>query len=101
MSGNPLDSYRKIDSEVVKTFENAQDLALSEGALPKKTKVLIAMAIDAENGALQGVIELGKRAIALGATKEEITETLRVAYFIGGAGTLFTSARALQNLFKI
>ena len=101
MSGDSLDSYRKIDPEVVKVFENVQYLALSEGELPKKIKVLIAMAIDAENGALQGVIELGKRAIAIGATKEEIIETLRVAYFIGGAGTLFTSASALQNLFNI
>jgi len=100
MSGNPLDGYRKIDPEVIKSFENLQDLALSEGELPQKIKYLIAMAIDAEHGALQGAIALGKRAIALGATKEEIIETLRVAYYIGGTSALFTSAMTLQNLFK-
>jgi alkylhydroperoxidase/carboxymuconolactone decarboxylase family protein YurZ len=100
MSGNPLDSYRKIDPEVIKSFENLQDLALSEGELPQKIKLLIAMAIDAEHGALQGAIALGKRAIAVGATKEEIIETLRVAYYIGGTSALYTSAMTLQSLFK-
>jgi len=100
MSGNPLDSYKKIDPEVIKSFENLQDLALSEGELPQKIKLLIAMAIDAEHGALQGAIALGKRAIAVGATKEEIIETLRVAYYIGGTSALFTSAMTLQSLFK-
>ena len=100
MSGNPLDDYRKIDPEVIKYFENLQDLALSEGELPQKIKYLIAMAIDAEHGALQGAIALGKRAIALGATKEEVIETLRVAYYIGGTSALFTSAMTLQSLFK-
>ena len=100
MSGNPLDGYRKIDPEVIKYFENLQDLALSEGELPQKIKYLIAMAIDAEHGALQGAIALGKRAIALGATKEEVIETLRVAYYIGGTSALFISAMTLQSLFK-
>ena len=100
MSGNPLDIYREFDPEVIKSFENLQDLALSEGELPQKIKYLIAMVIDAEHGALQGAIALGKRAIALGATKEEIIETLRVAYYIGGTSALFTSAMTLQSLFK-
>ena len=100
MSGNPLDSYRKIDPEVIKTFESLQHLALSEGKLPQKIKYLIAMAIDAEHGTVQGTIALGKRAIAVGATKEEIIETLRVAYYIGGTSALYTSAMALQSLFK-
>jgi alkylhydroperoxidase/carboxymuconolactone decarboxylase family protein YurZ len=101
MSGNPLDSYRKIDPELIKVFENLQDLAFSEGELPQKLKFLMAMAIDVDHGALQGAIALGKRAIAAGATKEEIIEALRVAYNIGGTGALYTSAMALQNLFKI
>jgi alkylhydroperoxidase/carboxymuconolactone decarboxylase family protein YurZ len=100
MSGNPLDSYKKIDPEVIKTFENVQDLAFSRGELPQKTKYLIAMAIDVEHGSVQGASVLGKRAIAVGATKEEIIEALRVAYYIGGTSALFTSAMALQSLFK-
>lgn len=100
MSANPLDSYSKIDPEVIKTFGNLQNLALSKGELPQKIKYLIAMAIDVEHGALQGAIALGKRALALGATKEEIIETLRVANYIGGTSALYTSAMTLQSLFK-
>jgi len=101
MSGNPLDSYKKIDPELINVFEDLQDLAFSEGKLPQKLKFLIAMAIDVDHGALQGAIALGKRAITAGATKEEIIETLRVAYHIGGTGALYTSAMTLQNIFKI
>lgn len=100
MSRTPLDTYREFDPEVIKSFENLQDLALSQGQLTQKIKLLIAMAIDSENGALQGAIALGKRAINLGATKEEIVEALRVAYYVGGNRALFTSALVLQTLFK-
>jgi alkylhydroperoxidase/carboxymuconolactone decarboxylase family protein YurZ len=101
MSENPLDDYKKIDPELIKFFEKVQDVVLSEGALPQKYKFLIAMAIDVDYGALQGAIALGKRAIAHGATKKEVIETVRVADYIGGTGALHTSAMALQNLFKI
>jgi alkylhydroperoxidase/carboxymuconolactone decarboxylase family protein YurZ len=101
VSGNPFDGYRKMDPELIKVFENLQDLAFSEVELPKKLKSLIDMAIDVDNGAVQGVVALGKKAIAVRATKEEIIETLRVVYHIGGTGELYTSAITLQNLFKI
>ena len=99
MSGNPLEVYREIDPKIIEQYENLAKLAYSEGALPAKFKLLIAMAIDAENGAPEGAIILGKRAQKAGATKEEIIETLRVAYQIGGAGAIFTSAQVLKALF--
>lgn len=100
MSGNPLDVYRKFDPKVIECYENLQASAFSEGALSQKVKLLIAVAIDAEHGAVQGATALGHRAIKLGATKEEIVEALRVAYHVGGNRALFTSAIVLQNLFK-
>jgi len=100
MSTNPLEIYKEFDSEVIESFNRLQDLVFSEGVLPQKSKVLIAMAIDVEHGALQGANALGRRALRLGATKEEIIETLRVSYYVGGNRALFTSAQVLQNLFK-
>ena len=100
MSANPLDTYRQFDPKVVESFQNLQELALSEGALSRKFKLLIAMAIDVEHGAQQGATALGRRAIDVGATKEEIIEALRVAYYVGGNRALFTSTLVLQNLFK-
>jgi alkylhydroperoxidase/carboxymuconolactone decarboxylase family protein YurZ len=100
LSGNPLDVYREFDPKIVESYDRLQDVVFSEGALPRKFKVLIAMAIDVEHGALQGATALGRRALKLGATKEEIIEALRVSYYVGGNRALFTSAQVLQNLFK-
>ena len=100
MSANPLDIYKKFDPKVIECFENIQRSAFSEGALPQKVKTLIAMAIDVEHGSVQGATSLGQRALKLGATRDEIVETLRVAYFVGGNRALFTSAMVLQSLFK-
>ena len=100
MSANPLDIYREFDPKVIESYIRLQDLVFSEGTLPQKFKVLIALAIDVEHGALQGAIALGRRALKLGATKDEIIETLRVSYYVGGNRALFTSAQVLQNLFK-
>lgn len=100
MSENPLDIFTEFDPSVLESWKNMQKLTFSDGALSAKTKVLMAMAIDAGNGALQGAVAIGKRAIKMGATKDEIVEALRVAYSIGGNEALFTSALVLQGLFK-
>ena len=100
MSKNPIDAYREFDPETIKSYEGLQGLTFSEGELPQKVKVLIAMAIDTENGATQGAIVLGQRALNLGATKQEIIEALRIAYLIGGTKALFTNTTVLQTLFK-
>ena len=84
MSTNPLDVYKEFDPEVIESFNPLQNLVFGEGALAQKSKVLIAMAIDVEHGALQGAMALGRRVLKLGATKEEIIETLRVSCFVGG-----------------
>ena len=100
MSGSPLQIFEEFDPKILKNWQSIQELTFAEGALNPKTKLLMAMAIDAGNGALQGAIALGKRALKNGATKEEVVESLRVAYSIGGNEALFTSALVLQSLFK-
>ncbi len=99
MSSNPLDSYKELDPKLVEQYESLARLTYSEGALSVKFKLLIALAIDVENGALEGAIILGKRAQQMGATKEEILEALRIAYQIGGTKALFASAQLVKALF--
>lgn len=99
MSENPLDAYREFDPKIIEQYQNLAKLAYSEGALSAKFKLLIAMAIDVENGALEGAVILGKRAQKAGATKEEIVEALRVAYQIGGTRAIFTAAQLIKALF--
>ena len=100
MSGNPLDIFKEFDPKVLESWKNIQELTFAKGALDPKTKLLIAMAIDVEHGAMQGAVAIGKRALKAGATKEEIVEAMRVAYSIGGNSALFTSALVLKALFK-
>lgn len=71
-----------------------------DGALPKKIKLLMAMAFDAAHGASQGVRALAQQAMREGATKEEIAETIRVAYQLSGIGSVYTASQGLKDLFE-
>lgn len=95
----PLKIFEKLDPEFLKLVQGTRDFALADGALPKKFKFLIALALDASHGAVEGVKSLAQAAMNAGATREEITETLRVANYICGAGSVYTAARALKELF--
>jgi alkylhydroperoxidase/carboxymuconolactone decarboxylase family protein YurZ len=68
-------------------------------ALPKKFKLLIAMALNGSHGAVEGVRSLAEQAINAGATKEEITETIRSAQYIRGVGCVYAAARTFKDLF--
>jgi len=99
MSEHPLKIFEMLDPELLKLVENTRELALADGALPRKFKLLIAMALDASHGAVQGVKALAQAAMDAGATKEEITEALRVAQFVCGVGSAYTAAQALKEIF--
>lgn len=98
MPENPLKVFETLDPELLKTVENARELALAEGALPSKYKYLIAMALDAAHGAEGGVGNLARAAMHAGATREEVAEALRVAYFIDGVGSIYTAAHGLTGV---
>jgi alkylhydroperoxidase/carboxymuconolactone decarboxylase family protein YurZ len=99
MADSPLKIIEKLDLELFKNIESTQLLSLSDGALPRKVKLLMAMALDASKGTVEGVKSLTQQAMKAGATKEEIMETLRVAQFIGGVGCVYTAAHAFKDLF--
>jgi len=93
-----LKIFEKLDPELLKLVENTNRFALSDGALPRKFKLLIAMALDASLGAVQGVKSLARAAMQAGATREEILEAVRVANYISGVGSVYTAAQALKEL---
>ncbi len=99
MPEHPLQIFEKLDPQLFKLVKSSNELALADGALPRKFKLLIAMALDASHGAVQGVKALAQAAMQAGATKEEITEALRVAQYVSGAGSVYTAAHALNELF--
>ncbi|MEM4217949.1 MAG: carboxymuconolactone decarboxylase family protein [Candidatus Methanomethylicaceae archaeon] len=97
---SPLKIFETLDPELLKLIDKGRDFALSEGVLPRKYKLLIAMAIDATLGAAEGVRSLAMGAMQAGATKDEVIEALRVAYLICGTSTVYTAARALEQIFQ-
>ena len=100
MPENPLSTIQKIDPELVQHALSANDWAFSDGALPRKTKLLIALAYDAAQGAADGVAALARQAVSAGASKEEIGEALRVAFVLGGFGSVYVGAEGLKDLFR-
>ncbi|NWG03643.1 MAG: carboxymuconolactone decarboxylase family protein [Syntrophaceae bacterium] len=100
MSENPLKVFETIDPELLKLVDETRTFAFSDGALPRKFKILVAMALDASQGTVEGVRALAQLALNAGATKEEIMETIRVAQYICGVGCVYISAHAFKDIFK-
>ncbi len=98
MPENPLKTIENLDPKLFKLMQETRDLALGDGVLPKKYKMLIALALDATHGATDGVTSLARAAMSAGATKEEIAETLRVTQYISGVGSIYTASRALKDI---
>ena len=98
MPEQPMMRYRTLDPEFAGLVHEAEELALADGALPRKTKLLIAMLFDAEHGATEGVQALARQALQAGATRQEVLEALRVGEYLCGVGCLFTAAKALEGV---
>lgn len=100
MNEHPLATLQKLDPDLMAHLQATDPLIYADGALPRKFKLLVAMAFDAAAGADGGVRALANAALQAGATKEEIAETLRVAYHLTGVGTLYTASRALKEVVQ-
>ena len=99
MPEDPLKTFENLDPKLLSLVREMERLALEDGALPRKFKLLIALALDAAHGADEGVKALAQIATQAGATKEEIAETLRVAQYVSGVGRIYTASKALSGLF--
>jgi alkylhydroperoxidase/carboxymuconolactone decarboxylase family protein YurZ len=96
---HPLARIGELDPKLLKQVQGLQAFAMDEkGELPKKVKILIAMALDVVHGAVNGVRSLAMQAKREGATKGEIMEALRVAVYVNGASCAYTAAAALREI---
>ncbi|MDP2217875.1 MAG: carboxymuconolactone decarboxylase family protein [Methanolobus sp.] len=95
---NPLQVIIDTDPELAGLIGKTRETALSQGAIPLKYKFLIAMALDAAEGAADGVRMLAMQAMSEGATKEEIMEAVRIAQYITGVGSVYTAANGLKGI---
>ena len=90
-----------VDVDFLEAYERIYELtAVREGALPAKFRELVVVAAVAIGGYGPGLKDHVRRALRMGATKEEIVEVLQSAYFHTGALTLVHGMIALIDVLK-
>ena len=91
----------EVDVDFLEAYERIYELtAVRKGKLPQKIRELIVCAAVAIGGYQAGLKEHVRRALRLGATKEELTEVFQSAYFHTGALTLVHGMIALIDVLK-
>ena len=90
-----LKKLRKDIPDTMQGFSALAQAATRDGALDKKTKELMALALGVA-AHCDGCIGFHAEALAkLGATREEIEETLGMAVYMGGGPSLMYAADAI------
>lgn len=87
---------KKAAPEAMEGFYTMSKAATSDGALDKKTKELIALAIGVTQRCDGCIGFHAKALIELGATKEEIAEVMAMCVYMGGGPALMYAADALR-----
>jgi AhpD family alkylhydroperoxidase len=91
-----LSKMRKEIPDVLNGFSALAQAATKDGALNKKTKELIALALGIA-AHCDGCIGFHTQTlIKLGVTREEFLETLSMAVYMGGGPSLMYAAEALK-----
>ena len=91
----------KVDVDFLEAYERIYELtAVRKGALPPKFREMIVVAAVAIGGYDSGLKDHVRRALRLGATKEELVEVFQSAYFHTGALTLVHGMIALIDVLK-
>ncbi|MGQ3892777.1 carboxymuconolactone decarboxylase family protein [Legionella sp. CNM-4043-24] len=91
-----LAKMRKEMPEVMAGFGALASAATKDGALDKKTKELIAMALAVANHCPGCIGFHSQTLVKLKATREELIETLGMAVYMGGGPSLMYAAEALE-----
>ena len=89
-------NMRKLIPEVYENYATLHKSAMASGALPAKTKELIALAIAVTRECDGCIVSHARAAANAGATTQEVAETMGVAILMnGGPGTVW-GPRALD-----
>ncbi len=87
------------DVGFMEAYNHLYEKGLTDGkALPAKTRELIAIALLAYRGLNNAVYEHAKRALRLGATKQELLEAIETSMVPGGAPALSVGLQALVRI---
>ncbi len=91
------DSLGKHAPDMLKQITSLQETVTKDGALSLKTKTLMMMLCDSLLAHPDGVANIARRARALGASEQEIAETVAVAFLMGGLPGLVTGGNAFRE----
>ena len=91
-------NLRSGPSEVMKAFSGVAQTALAAKALDVKTKELIAIAIAIAVRCDDCIAFHVKAAIEQGASREEVTETLGMAIYMGAGPSVMYASHALEAI---
>jgi AhpD family alkylhydroperoxidase len=91
-----LAQLRASTPEVMKAFNELGRAATAPGALDAKTKELIALALSVAVRCDPCIGFHTKALVKLGATRQEVDETLGVATYMGGGPSLMYAASAVS-----
>ncbi len=92
-----MDEFSKHDPEFGELVNTVRAKARETGALDQKTKTLITLALGAAGGHSEGVKARAAEARSLGASKEEIVETIRLTFLVSGIPGLVAGMAAFQE----
>lgn len=93
-----LELIKDTNPAMFEAINGMDEAVLKDGALSAKEKRLIAMAISASRQCGPCVDTHARAALYLGATKEEIMETLFVCMLVGGAPSLAAAKNTIRFL---
>jgi len=81
---------------VMEAFERFHQAAVATGALDKRTKELIALAVSVTAGCDDCIAHHVNDAIRAGATREELVDALGVAVLMGGGPGMIYASHAIE-----
>lgn len=90
-----LATLRASTPEVMKSFNELGRAATSDGTLDAKTKELIALALSVAARCDPCIGFHAQALVKLGATRQEVDETLGVTTYMGGGPSLMYAANAI------
>ena len=90
-----LSTLRTSTPEVMKSFSELGRAATADGTLSAKTKELIALALSVATRCDPCIGFHMQTLVKLGATRQEIDETLAVTTYMGGGPSLMYAANAI------
>ena len=93
-----LETLDQLEPEFLHKYNMCNSKLLQDGALPAKTKILMALAVVASKQCEACVASQMKSALNNGATKEEIMEVMDVIFITSGAPAVAACRHALKML---